>query len=263
MVSETNGKGLTHNNYPPSKYKGAARKPSEVMLMDLAKGNVQVLLNKEEMVAMHPRRQIIEHPKWKGMGVFKHPKWSPDGSKFFWVYMLEVKGTNKKLVKSALLADRDGNDIRYISEIGQHAMWSTNDALLSYIRRDGFHLVKNPTGQDVMIHPINGEPEYPLIKNALGIHGSLNPDGDLFVTDIFDWPEKGAHAVLLYDVASGDYRELVRMRAEKDDQKNTMHPHPVWSRDGKRIYFNGSDTGQRRLYCIDLERFSFRPIERG
>jgi hypothetical protein len=260
MVSEINGKGLTHNNYPASKYKRAARKHSEVMLMDLAKGEVEVLLNKEEMIPMHPRREIIEDPKWKDMGTFKHPKWSPNGEKFFWVYMLEVKGTNKKLVKSALLADKDGNGIRYVSEVGQHAMWQSNDTLLSYIRRDDFDLVNNPTAQDVMIHPINGEPDYPLINNALGIHGSLNPDGDLFVTDIFDWPEKGAHAVLLYDVASGDFRELVRMRAENDDPKNTMHPHPVWTRDGQRVYFNGSDTGKRRFYVIDLESFTFRTI---
>ncbi len=261
MVSEINGKGLAHNNYPVSKY-GKGHKPSEVMLMDLVKGDTQVLLNEVEMLAMHPRRKIIEDPKWKDMGTFKHPKWSPDGTQFFWVYMLEIKGTNQKLVKSALLADADGSNIRYVTEIGQHAMWSGNNALLSYIRPEGFHITDNPSGQHVMIHPINGDPEYPLIPNALGIHGSLNPKGDLFVTDIFDWPEKGAHAVLIYDVASGDYRELVRMRAEKDDPKNSMHPHPVWSRDGNGIYFNGSDTGKRRLYFIDLKHFVFRPIQK-
>lgn len=262
MVSETNGKGLTHNNYPASQYKGTDRKPSEVMIMDLEKGTTQVLLNRKEMVSMHPRRAIIEDPKWKDMGVFKHPKWSPDGTQFFWVYMLEIKGTNQKLVKSALLADADGSNIRYVTEIGQHAMWSGNNALLSYIRPEGFHITDNPSGQQVMIHPINGDPEYPLIPNALGIHGSLNPKGDLFVTDIFDWPEKGTHAVLIYDVASGDYRELLRMRAEKNDPKNSMHPHPVWSRDGNGIYFNGSDTGKRRLYFIDLKHFVFRPIQK-
>lgn len=262
MVSEIHGKGLTHNNYPASKYKGSARKPSEVMIMNLENGSTSVLLNRKEMVPLHPRRDLIEDPKWKDMGVFKHPKWSPSGEQFFWVYMLEIKGTDTKLVKSAFLANRDGENIRYISEIGQHSMWSTNDALLSYVRHEDFRHKDNPTGQGVMIHPLNGDPGYPLIPNALGIHGSLNPRGDLFVTDIFDWPEDGAHAVLLYDVASGDYRELVRMRAEQEDPSNSMHPHPVWSRDGQRIYFNGSDTGKRRLYAIDLERFSFRPIER-
>ena len=261
MVSETNRNGLTHNNYPISQY-GENHKPSEMMIMNLAKGTTKTLLNEVEMIPMHPRRDIITDPRWKGMGVFKHPKWSPDGDKLFWVYMLEIKGTNKKLVKSALLADSDGDNIRYVSEIGQHSMWSDNDHLLSYIRRPGFNHWDNPTEQDVMIHPTDGNADYPLIPNALGIHGSLNPDGTLFVTDIHDWPEKGTHAVLLYEVASGDYRVLARMRGAKDDPKNDIHPHPSWSRDGKGIYFNGTDTGESRVYFIDLSRFEFRPIAR-
>jgi len=261
MVSEINGNGLTHNNYPISKY-GKNHKPSEMMIMNLESGTTKTLLNEIEMIPMHPRRDIITDPKWKGMGVFKHPKWSPDGSKLFWVYMLEIKGTNTKLVKSALLADSDGNNIRYVTEVGQHSMWSDNNNLLSYIRRPGFEHWENPTEQDVMIHPTNGDEDYPLIPNALGIHGSLNPGGDLFVTDIHDWPEKGKHAVLLYDVATGDYRVLARMRGAKDDSKNDIHPHPSWSRDGKGIYFNGTDTGESRVYFIDLSKFNFRPIAR-
>ncbi len=261
MVSEINRNGLTHNNYPISKY-GKDHKPSEMMIMDLAEGTTQTLLNEVEMISMHPRRDIITDPKWKGMGVFKLPKWSPEGDKLFWVYMLEIKGTNTKLVKSALLADSDGGNIRYVSEIGQHSMWSDNDHLLSYIRKPGFDHGENPTAQDVMIHPTNGEENYPLIPNALGIHGSLNPHGTLFVTDIHDWPQKGRHAVLLYDVASGDYRVLARMRAAKDDPENNLHPHPSWSRDGKGIYFNSTDTGESRVYFIDLSKFEFRPVAR-
>ena len=261
MVSEANRSGLTHNNYPVSKY-GKKTKPSEMMIMHLEQGTTQTLLNEVEMIPMHPRRDIITDPRWAGMGVFKHPKWSPNGDKLFWVYMLEIKGTNKKLVKSALLADHNGSNIRYVSEVGQHSMWSDNDHLLSYIRRPGFNHWDNPTEQDVMIHPTNGDADYSLISNALGIHGSLNPDGTLFVTDIHDWPQKGRHAVLLYDVASGDYRVLARMRAAESDPKNDIHPHPSWSRDGKGIYFNGTDTGESRVYYIDLSKFEFRPIAR-
>ncbi|MCB1121940.1 MAG: hypothetical protein KJT03_10350, partial [Verrucomicrobiae bacterium] len=261
MVSEINGKGLTHNNFPPSKY-GKNGRPSEVMIMNLEKGTLQVLLNQDEMIPMHPRRDIITDPKWKGMGVFKHPKWSPDGKQFFWVYMLEIKGTDTKLVKSALLADQHGKNIRYVSEVGQHPMWSGNENLVSYIRQEGFEHRDNPTAQDVTLHALDGRGDHVLIPNALGILGSLSPDGKLFASDIHDWPEKGRHAVILYDVASGNYRVLVHMRAGVDDPENAMHPHPSWSRDGKGIYFNASDAGASRVYFADLSGFTFRPIDR-
>ncbi len=262
MVSEIHGFGLSHNNYPASKYKGSDRKPSEVILMDVENGATQTLLNKQQMLEIHPYRSVIESPEFQDLGVFKHPKWSPDGSQFFWVYMLEIKETERKVVKSALLSDRKGERVQYVSEIGQHPMWHTSDSLLSYVRRDGFDHTHNPSAQDIMDHPIDGSPGKPIVSEAFGIHGSHSPDGKYFATDIFDWPEKGTHAVLLYDIASGDYRVLARMKPETGDRKNSMHPHPSWSRDGQRIYFNGTIEGTRRLCYIDLSRFGFRPIEK-
>ena len=176
--------------------------------------------------------------------------------------MIEDKVKGGKVVKSAIAANADGSDIHYVSEVGQHPMWVSNDSILSCVRLPEFNHRDNPSAQTVMEHPIDGSPGKPIIENALGIHGSLSPDGKYFVSDIFDWPETGTHSLLLYDVASNDYRVLARMRAEEGDTKNDMHPHPSWSRDGKRIYFNGSDTGQRRLYAIDLDHFEFPSVVR-
>ncbi len=87
-------------------------------------------------------------------------------------------------------------------------MWHSSDTLLSYIRKEEFDHHSNPSAQTVMAHPTDGRADYPIIENALGIHGSLSPNGEYFATDIFDWPEPNTHAVLLYDVKSGSYREL-------------------------------------------------------
>ncbi|HCR31249.1 MAG TPA: hypothetical protein DIV79_14665, partial [Opitutae bacterium] len=114
--------------------------------------------------------------------------------------MLEKKGTSQKIVKSAMLSDREGKNMRYVSEVGQHPMWFFDDALLSYVRQPGFNHYENPSAQDVMIHPVDGSPGYPLVKNAIGIHGSISPDGKYFATDVFHWPEPNTHAVLLYKV---------------------------------------------------------------
>ncbi len=177
MVSEIHGFGLSHNNYPASKHKALDRKPAEVILMDTENASTQTLLNKQQMLAIHPRRSVDRKSRIQRSRGFRHPKWSPDGSHFFWVYMLELKGTNTKIVKSALLSDREGKRITYVSEIGQHPMWYQEESLLSYVRRDGFDHFDNPSAQDIMEHPIDGSPGKPIVSEAIGIHGSPSPDG--------------------------------------------------------------------------------------
>ena len=166
------------------------------------------------MLTVHPRSSVLGKPEYRDLGVFKHPKWSPDGSQFFSIYMLELKETNTKIVKSALLFNQKGENITYVSEVGQHPMWYQKNSLLSYVRREGFDHFDNPSAQDIMEHTIDEFPGKPIVKEAICIHGSPSPDGKYFATDVFYWPEPKTHAVLLYNIVSGDYRVLARMKPE-------------------------------------------------
>jgi hypothetical protein len=83
---------------------------------------------------------------------------------------------------------------------------------------------------------IPGLPEFP------GQHLSVSPDGKLFVTDLkleSFGGKKGEWGVAVCDLRGGEYVILDRFQGDEGAttwRKN--HPHPAFSPDGKRIYYN-------------------------
>jgi len=47
-------------------------------------------------------------------------------------------------------------------------------------------------------------------------------------------------------------RVLARFATPDTTHETGVHPHPVWSRDGERVYFNVAETNVPHLYAIDL-----------
>lgn len=82
----------------------------------------------------------------------------------------------------------------------------------------------------------------PNLPNLRGNHPSVSPDGRLFVMDgMLDAAggPAGHWGVAVCDVRGGQFQILHRFdnsRGAKSWRKN--HPHPIFSPDGQRIYFN-------------------------
>jgi hypothetical protein len=101
----------------------------------------------------------------------------------------------------------------------------------------------------------------PGLPNFPGSHPSVSPDGRLFVTDVvtakMDLPGNAEAADGEWGVAVGDMRgERYQMLHRFDNSRGARswrrsHPHPVFSRDGKRIYFNVSSDEWTRLYVAE------------
>ncbi len=95
---------------------------------------------------------------------------------------------------------------------------------------------------------LDGLPRFP------GSHPSFSPDGSLYATDValdrmdgFDAP-KGEWGVALVDVAARQWALIDRF----DDSRGATswrrcHPHPVFSADGRRLYYTAGETQWTRL----------------
>lgn len=98
-------------------------------------------------------------------------------------------------------------------------------------------------------HSIPNLPEFP------GQHLTPSPDGKLFVTDTHLEPfggKKGEWGVAVCDAAGGDWTWIAEFQGDQGAttwRKN--HPHPAFSPDGKRIYYNVNSGPWTTLYAAE------------
>jgi len=94
-----------------------------------------------------------------------------------------------------------------------------------------------------------------LPKLAGGPHPSVHPGGTLFVTDYtppLEEPRKGFWSLLVGDLRGNDYAVVHTMDFNGGAQSwRRNHPHPVFSPDGKRLYFNSVAGEWSRLWVAE------------
>jgi Tol biopolymer transport system component len=115
-----------------------------------------------------------------------------------------------------------------------------------HITQMGNILIDSTTGQSQII------PDLPSFVSA---HPSSSPDGSLLVTDCrmhtFGGSEKD------WGIVVGDARHGGHVILHSFDNTGgakswrPSHPHPVFSPDGRRIYFNKSDGRWTRLFVAE------------
>ena len=100
----------------------------------------------------------------------------------------------------------------------------------------------------------NAAPAFPM-RDVSGDHPSVSPDGKLVVTDTIMTSFGGARnewGVVLADT-KGTGQIVLHHFGNSQGAKSwrVSHPHPVFSADGKRIYFNVSDGEFTRLHVAE------------
>jgi hypothetical protein len=133
-----------------------------------------------------------------------------------------------------------------LTEKWGHPSWHANSRDILEMRG---RIIASDTGK---FERIPGYPRYS------GDHPSFSPDDKLFTTDSvadkFGGP-KGHWDVIVGDVATGELVTIHRFDNARGARSwRVSHPHPVFSPDGRRIYFNVSDGTWTRLHVAERSR---------
>ena len=243
MFAPAQGKGLYAS--PASRRLGGCCQLEAVYVTDFDARDTCPVLVREEVAAGHP---LAHQFTSDAPPAFTVVKWSPDGSRILAVFSNARYAAQRpaaKRIHSLFVAKADGTELRYLGEFGREPMWSPDGTFIHTL--DG-----QPGGQEAMLaRPIDGGQPTVLFPSTPGLHPSLHPDGQRVLTDVVDWPTSGQAAILLYAENRSDYAVLASWEMPSGGAQPRCHAHPVWSRDGRRVYYNAAESGVARLYVVD------------
>ena len=194
---------------------------------------------------------------------FFHSKFNPQGTRIFQVMRClfpddpEKKGWNPML----LTLNSDGSGL---TEALRRDLWSGNHPNW---HSDGEHIIMNLRpkwkGESALrfcrFHHTGGEIEI-LSNKVLGSgHPRATPDMKYLVTDCYVHEpmanEKGEVPIRLVDLESEEEEPICHVFTDLDIEESVLRidPHPAWSRDWKKVCFNGAPEGKRQVFIADLE----------
>ncbi|HWB85950.1 MAG TPA: twin-arginine translocation signal domain-containing protein [Bryobacteraceae bacterium] len=237
---------------------------TDVELLNVESGEIRTLVTAKQVRAAYPqqiRELYADHQISTPFGTL-----SPDQKLIF--FKLSTMSPGYKPLPEGHLrwphayeSDREGlvcfdiehRKLLFFKRNWGHPSWDSRSTTILNMPN---LLIDGRTGQE---HPIPNLPKFP------GQHLSFSPDGKLFVTDTQLTPfggAKGEWGIAVCDVRGGDWTMLARFRGDQGAttwRKN--HPHPAFSPDGNRIYYNVNSGKYTQLYVA--ERSQPLQVSRG
>jgi hypothetical protein len=187
------------------------------------------------------------------------PILSPDGKRVF--FKMAAPGPRGQLGdfrsplsshrQGTIVADMTSRQFLFMRPVWGHPAWHPDSTHILEVHSELFDVL---TCQS---HRIAGLPDLP------GEHPSMSPDGKLFVIDgplgkLAHVP--GEWGVIVCDVTGADFRIIHRFdNSHGATSWRSNHPHPVFSSDGRRIYFNVNAEKFTQLFVAEINPQISRP----
>lgn len=226
----------------------------DLELVHVLTGEIRTVLTMDTVLAKYGRE--IKQLVGEGDVSIFFPVLSPDVSR---VIFKVSRGSGSENFRSPKASTRLGKfvyDIKnkkllHFYEFWGHPAWMPNSR---DILEKGNHVFSPETGDSVKVSDVPND------------HPSAAPTGSIFTSDAHTYyaDSKGKRpeewGVFVTSMKTGEFLPLYRFLNDNGAQSwRVSHPHPVFSADGRRVYFNVSRDGFTKLYVASLPEGSSQP----
>ena len=217
-----------------------------VWRMDLETGEVADLLKYTDFASFQPRKEMLEEGS---VHKVNHLMLSPSGKRFMVLYRWFC---GQRKYTRLITCNVDGTDMYVLSDddMVSHCYWKNDEEIIAFENKHdggaGYYLMRDKTQ----------EYKHLWVQLSNDGHPSFCPtDNALVVTD--SYPDKARVSTIKVlsdkDVDAANYKVVAKVFAPfRYDNDTRCDLHPRWSRDGRKICFDGCFEGKRGLYVINL-----------
>lgn len=215
--------------------------------MDIGTGKVDDILKYTDFANLQPRPEMQENGS---VHKVNHLMISPNGKRFMVLYRWFCG--HRKYTR-LVTCNVDGTDMYVLSDddMVSHCCWRNDVEIVAFGNKHkfgtGYYLLTDKTQNYIQL--------WPQIKNDG--HPTFSPiDNNIVVFDTYPNGKRiqEIKVASIIDVAGDKLKVVGRVFAPfKYDNDTRCDLHPRWSRDGKKICFDGSYEGHRGLYVINID----------
>jgi hypothetical protein len=214
-------------------------------LLNVETGDIRTVVTAAEVMTTYPS-WISQQFSDREISIF-FPCLSPDLKRVFFKIAAPAGGdfrSKKASIREGLICyDLRESRFLFMDEKWGHPSWHPDSHTILNIPN---RLINASTGASC---DIPGLPHFP------GSHPCVSPDAQLFATETRLEPfggAKGEWGIVVGDLQGGDFEVVHRFENTGGATSwRPPHPHPAFSHDGKRLYFNVNTTVWTRLHVAE------------